>query len=283
MNKKMCAGAVLCAMAAGIGVQRVDAHVNFANAIVTATTDASSNLTTTGGSNSLMQPGGAGAFPNWQGFSNAGQTIGLSNTLAMSDYSLFMNSKLILANGFANSWVKPGADLVSADAMAQSRIQIDFHVHGPHYYEIHSVDVSQLNGEGSAVMLHEGVEVFRYEGLHIHEIRGALPEGDYTIVLTAGTQSAGENAAGGSNSVGIFELEFEVFEGLLCREDLTGDRMVDDQDFVEFARAYETLVCPGSRGGRHEEGCPADFNGDGMVDDGDFVVFVAAYNDLVCP
>lgn len=279
MNKTMCAGGLLCAVAAGFGGKRALAHVNFANAIVTATTSANSNLVTTGGSNSLMQPGGAGAFPNWQGYSNAGQAIGQSSVLSTSDFTLFMASKLILANGFANAWVKPGADLVSAEAVAESRIAIDFHVHGPHFYEIHSVDVSQLNGEGSAVMLHEGEEVFRYEGLHIHEIRGALPEGDYTIVLTAATQSG----AGALNSVGIFELEFEVFEGLLCLADLTGDRLVDDADFVEFAQAYNALVCPGSRGERHEEGCPADFNGDDVVDDADFVFFATAYNELICP
>jgi len=277
MSKAICAGALLCAI--GAGVEHARAHVNFANAVVTATSTANSNLVTTSGSNSLIQPGGAGAFPNWQGYSNAGQTIGQSSVLSTSDFTLFMASKLILANGFANAWVKPGADLVSAGATAESRIEIDFHVHGPHYYEIHSVDVSQLNGEGSAVMLHEGNEVFRYEGLHIHEIRGALPEGDYTIVLTAATRSQ----TSGLNSVGIFELEFEVFEGLLCLADLTGDRMVDDADFVAFAGAYETLVCPGSRSGRHEEGCPADFNDDGVVDDSDFVVFAAAYNELICP
>jgi len=255
------------------------AHVNFANAIVTATTAASSNLVTTDGSNSLNQPGGAGAFPNWQGFSDAGQTIGQSSILSTSDYSLFLGEKLIYTNGFANAWVKPGADLLSAAASAESRIEIDFHVHGPHYYEIHSVDVSQLNGEGSAVMLFEGNEVFRYEGLHIHEIRGALPEGDYTIVLTAATQSA----TSGLNSVGIFELEFEVFEGLLCLADLTGDRLVDDADFVEFAEAYDTLICLQLRNARHEEGCPADFNDDGLVDDADFVFFASAYNELLCP
>lgn len=281
MNKRVCLSGFVCAIGAGVGGERAWGHVNFANAIVTATTAANSDLVTTGGSNSVMQPGGAGAFPNWQGLSMAGQTIGQSEVVAMADFSLFMNAKLILANGFANAWVKPGADLVSADATAGSRVEIDFHVHGPHHYMIHSVDVSQLNGEGSAVMLHEGEEVFRYEGLHIHEIRGALPEGDYTIVLTARTQS--RSGTGALNSVGIFELEFEVFEGLLCRADLTGDRMVDDADFVEFAAAYETLVCPGTRSVRHEEGCPADFNGDGVVDDGDFVEFASAYNELVCP
>lgn len=277
MDTRAAAGGWVCALA--LPVLPAFGHVNLANAIVRATTDATSTLTTNAGSNALDQPGGGGAFPNWQGFSNAGQTLGQSSVIAMCDFSLFMNSKLILANGFANAWVTPGADLVSANATAESKIEIEFHVHGPHHFEIYSVDVSQLNGVGSAVMLHEGNEVFRYEGLHIHEIRGALPEGDYTIVLTASTQSG----PGGANSVGIFELEFEVIEGLLCPADLNGDRTVDDADFVEFAAAYESLVCPGSAGGRHEEGCPADLNADEVVDDADFVLFAAAYNDLICP
>lgn len=277
MDTRAIASGLWCAMA--LPVLPAAGHVNLANAIVRATTDARSTLATGNGSNTVEQPGGTGAFPNWQGFSNAGQTLGQSGTISMCDFSLFMNSKLILANGFANAWVKPGADLVSAHATAVSKIEIEFNVHGPHHYQIRSVDVGQLNGVGSAVMLHEGAEVFRYEALHVHEIRGALPEGDYTIVLTASTESG----TSGANSVGIFELEFEVIEGLLCLADFNDDRLVDDADFVGFAEAYDALACPGARGGRHEEGCPADLNADHVVDDADFVLFAAAYNDLICP
>lgn len=258
------------------------AHVDLTNATVAATTLASSELVTTAGANSVIQPGGTGAIPTWQGYSNADQQIGASHLLSTCDFFLFMNSTEVIANGFANAWVTPGADFVSADASAASKISIGFHVHGPHHYVIHSVDVNQLNGEGSAVMLRDGLEVFRFEGTHVHEIRGELPEGDYEIKLTAATQSG----TSGLNSVGIFELEFEVVEGLLCVADLNGDRLVDDADFVEFAEAYNELICGAllaGREARHGEGCPADFNSDELVDDADFVVFASAYNELLCP
>ena len=66
-----------------------------------------------------------------------------------------------------------------------------------------------------------------------------------------------------------------------CVGDLNGDGLVDDDDFVIFAFAYDQLLCPtfpalyGC--------CPADFNGDGFVDDADFVLFSAAYDALLCP
>ncbi|MBS0187856.1 MAG: hypothetical protein JSS51_07290 [Planctomycetes bacterium] len=258
-----------CVTAAGLAA----AHVNFGEATVTATTSASSNLVTTSGSNTLDAPGGAGAFPNWQGFSDAGQTIGLSSMLASSDFTLFLNAANVIANGFANARVTPGADFVSGAAGAESRIEIEFHVHGAHHYTIHSVDVNQLNGTGTAILQGPSGEAFHYEGLHIHEVRGELPEGDYTLVLLA------SSASEGGDSVGFFELEFEVFEGVLCPADINGDRVVDDADFVEFAEAYNELLCPEAR---HGVGCPADLNGDDVVDDLDFVLFAGAYNALLC-
>lgn len=69
-----------------------------------------------------------------------------------------------------------------------------------------------------------------------------------------------------------------VYVGPACPADLNGDTFVDDADFVIFAAAYETLVCPAS-----PAPCPADLNGDMFVDDADFVMFAAAYNLLTCP
>ncbi len=63
-----------------------------------------------------------------------------------------------------------------------------------------------------------------------------------------------------------------------CPADLNGDHAVDDADFVIFAAAYDTLLCPGS-----PSPCPADLNSDSVVDDSDFVIFAAAYDDFVCP
>ncbi len=71
----------------------------------------------------------------------------------------------------------------------------------------------------------------------------------------------------------IFAIEAKG--GVRCEADLNGDGLVDDADFVVFARDYNELVVP-----------PAspwsDLNDDGVVDDNDFVIFVAAYNELLC-
>lgn len=66
-----------------------------------------------------------------------------------------------------------------------------------------------------------------------------------------------------------------------CVGDLNGDGLVDDEDFVIFAAAYNALICPTNPG--LYACCPADFNGDGFVDDADFVLFAGAYDDLLCP
>lgn len=275
MENRIRIGVLVCATAicsAGFA----NAHVDLTNSAIAVVNVASSNLSTTGGSNSLFQDGAGGSLPTWQGFSDAGQTIGASSILSTANFFLFVNSTNVITNGFASARVTPGPNLISADAAADARVEIDFHVHGAHHFEIHSVDVNDLNGEGSAVMISEGTEVFRFGHTHVHEIRGDLPEGDYTLVLTAHAQSD----TSGIDSVGTFDFEFEVFEGALCLADLNDDRVVDDADFVEFAEAYNDLLCPSLR---HEEGCPADFNADGMVDDQDFVFFAAAYDELICP
>ncbi len=65
-----------------------------------------------------------------------------------------------------------------------------------------------------------------------------------------------------------------------CPPDLSSDRLVDDADFVLFARAYELLTCDA---GTMPFNCPADQNGDGFVDDTDFAAFAQAYDALICP
>ncbi|HEX8877736.1 MAG TPA: hypothetical protein VF777_13380 [Phycisphaerales bacterium] len=63
-----------------------------------------------------------------------------------------------------------------------------------------------------------------------------------------------------------------------CSADLNGDDVVDDNDFVIFAGAYNDLLCPTS-----PSPCNADLNNDTLVDDSDFVIFAGQYNDLLCP
>ncbi|MBX3381340.1 MAG: hypothetical protein KF805_14690 [Phycisphaeraceae bacterium] len=65
----------------------------------------------------------------------------------------------------------------------------------------------------------------------------------------------------------------------ICTGDFNDDGLVEDADFVDFAAAYNLLLCTDPI---MPENCPADLNGDGFVDDSDFVLFAAAYNALLC-
>lgn len=67
----------------------------------------------------------------------------------------------------------------------------------------------------------------------------------------------------------------------LCTADLTCDLQVDDADFVQFANAYNDLLCPAGTPGLPPS-CPGDLNQDTFVDDADFVLFADAYNALLC-
>ncbi|MFN9976638.1 MAG: hypothetical protein ACK58T_42730 [Phycisphaerae bacterium] len=67
----------------------------------------------------------------------------------------------------------------------------------------------------------------------------------------------------------------------LCTADLTCDLQVDDADFVQFANAYNDLLCPEGTPGLPPS-CPGDLNQDTFVDDADFVLFADAYNALLC-
>jgi uncharacterized lipoprotein YddW (UPF0748 family) len=65
-----------------------------------------------------------------------------------------------------------------------------------------------------------------------------------------------------------------------CPSDFTGDSVVDDADFVEFANAYNILDCAAAA---MPIWCPADVTRDTVVDDSDFVVFAGEYDRLTCP
>jgi len=74
------------------------------------------------------------------------------------------------------------------------------------------------------------------------------------------------------------QTEWTAWDGVEitgCVCDLNRDDVVDDEDFVAFAQAYDLLTSP-----------PADplcdFTGDGLVDDVDFAHFVAAYDAFLC-
>lgn len=67
--------------------------------------------------------------------------------------------------------------------------------------------------------------------------------------------------------------------GSCATSDFTGDGLVNDEDFVIFASAYNVLLCSDPA---MPAGCPSDINKDGVVDDADFLFFVSAYDALVC-
>ena len=82
-----------------------------------------------------------------------------------------------------------------------------------------------------------------------------------------------------------FNSNFGVFQTILihlrepCPADLSGDRQIDDSDFVSFATAYDLLDCSDPAMPLR---CPSDLNRDGLVDDADFVLFASAYDALLC-
>lgn len=62
-----------------------------------------------------------------------------------------------------------------------------------------------------------------------------------------------------------------------CAGDFDADELVLDSDFLLFAAAYDTVLCPSA-----PDPCDADLTLDGLVDDTDFLVFVSAYNHVFC-
>jgi hypothetical protein len=68
--------------------------------------------------------------------------------------------------------------------------------------------------------------------------------------------------------------------GVCCPGDLTLDGVVDDADFMEFARSYASMHCESPK---MRPGCAADLDGDGVVGDDDFEDFALAYDAFVCP
>lgn len=87
--------------------------------------------------------------------------------------------------------------------------------------------------------------------------------------------------SGGNSTLKQFVDNFYVRAHFTaCPCDLTGDNLVDDDDFTRFLTGYTILDCSDPE---FEDNCSADFNGDGFVDDSDFVLFIAAYDLLECP
>jgi hypothetical protein len=112
------------------------------------------------------------------------------------------------------------------------------------------------------------------ESSGIIDMFDTLGKGWYTLNVQAHYPIAGELVEGGQL------LAMRVDLNLACPGDFNNDNVTDDADFVLFAGAYNTLLCPG---GNVITSCPWDINGDGEVSDADFVLFAEGYNALLCP
>lgn len=90
----------------------------------------------------------------------------------------------------------------------------------------------------------------------------ALDSGDYTLRSRSNCETV---------------LSSPIAVTVPCSADLNADGVVNDDDFVLFANAYNNFSCPGS-----PSPCPADLNLDSVVDDADFMGFSTQYNVLLC-
>jgi len=105
---------------------------------------------------------------------------------------------------------------------------------------------------------------------------GTAPTARGAMRYTAGNP----DALTGNASWGPIVTRFAFTARAFCPWDLNNDGFVNDDDFVVFLAAYNTLDCAD---GSMPEGCPADFNYDRFVDDLDFQGFLMPYNNLLCP
>lgn len=81
----------------------------------------------------------------------------------------------------------------------------------------------------------------------------------------------------GSGSGKTADIGCYYADARICFANFTGwDFLVDDTDFLIFARAY-------GQGSGPNADMRADLNRDGVVSDADFSIFAAAYDLLVCP
>lgn len=282
-----------CSLASSL-VVAARADLNFT--LVSPRAHADSQLHTTLGLFPFTDTVTSGAFPSFMGSISGAPTSGGATLTTLADYNLFLTDTQIIANGFAASDLSPlpaPPALLDAHAVAESGLEIHFSIDGPHHVELHSIESQSQDAEGFVELVHHeehtrhDVTVFRYEHNHVHGVVYNLEPGDYILRFVANT--ALDTATSAAASTALYEIEFELFEGLACAGDLNADNVVDDNDFVVFAAAYNDMVCPpperdasGAFSDRHA-GCPADFDGNSFVDDADFIIFAAAYNELVCP
>ena len=102
---------------------------------------------------------------------------------------------------------------------------------------------------------------------------GVLEPGIYTLIVSARFEQSRCDHFLGLDAA--YNLEFTLTVPP-CTGDLNDDLLVDDNDFVLFAQAYDLFTVPPAD--------PfADLNGDQVVDDTDFVLFAQAYDLYVCP
>ncbi|MBX3379953.1 MAG: immunoglobulin domain-containing protein [Phycisphaeraceae bacterium] len=145
---------------------------------------------------------------------------------------------------------------------------------GPFTYQWQCVDANGL----SCGDLVDGVFTDPDSG-QSYEVWGSDSPVLYIVNIHVGTGSNVLSfAARVSNTCG--ESSSATAHISVCAADFNCDSVVEDSDFVDFADAYDLLVCDDPS---MATGCPADMNGDFVVDDADFIMFAAAYDRLLCP
>jgi len=112
----------------------------------------------------------------------------------------------------------------------------------------------------------------------IAEISTTSPEAS-GVEISLATGLLDQRRVRAVNSNGCGELAGAPAMLSVCAADFNCDGMVNDEDFLKFAEAYDVLLCEDSA---MPLDCPADINRDGFVDDLDFTRFVGAYDVLVC-
>lgn len=121
----------------------------------------------------------------------------------------------------------------------------------------------KLKGSGMKLTSPNGFSYTLNLGSNV-QVEKDLPVGRYTYATTV--------------SAGSVYATSELLV-MSCPNDLTGDNLVDDADFVAFCRAYELSDCANAGMGW---ACLADLNADKRVDDADFVLFAAGYDAMFC-
>lgn len=116
-------------------------------------------------------------------------------------------------------------------------------------------------------------------GLSLANQNGSHLDADqYYLAVTSGDAAFQPTRFGARNiGLGCATLHIQVRTNnrgpsLDCEADFNGDKVVDDRDFVLFAKGYSNYF-----------DLLGDLDGNQVVDDDDFFIFAGKYSDFLCP